>query len=110
MQYPSIQSAKLYASKNDKVHHAPSGADVPVPERFFQADGKVVTLGQEDLYNGAQRVSLARVFESLTNAIKGHGEPLPGFTRAAEIQGLIEAFYESDKRKAWVDTAHLAAG
>jgi predicted dehydrogenase len=103
--YPSIQSAKLYASKNEKPHHVPEGAEIPVPERFFMADGKIVTLGQEDLYNGAQRVSLARVFESLTNAIKGKGEPLPGFTRAAEVQGLVEAMYESGRRRAWVDTA-----
>jgi predicted dehydrogenase len=109
LQYPNIQSAKLYASKNDKVHHAPSGAEVPVPERFFTAGGKIVGLGPEDLYNGAQRISLARVFESLTGAIKGKGEALPSFARAAEIQGLIEAMYESDRRRAWVDTAHLAA-
>lgn len=108
LQYPSIQSAKLYASKNDKVHHAPSGADVPVPEKFFMADGRVVALGEEDLFNGGQRVSLARVFESLTHAIKGTGQALPDFTRAAEIQGLVDAMYQSDARKAWVDTAHLA--
>jgi predicted dehydrogenase len=110
LQYPSIQSAKLYASKNDKVHHAPSGAEVTVPERFFMADGKAVTLGQDDLYNGAQRVSLARVFESLTNAIKGKGEALPSFARAAEVQGLVEAMYEADRRKAWVDTAGFIPG
>jgi predicted dehydrogenase len=110
LRYPSIETAKLYASKNDKVHHAPSGAEVPVPERLFMADGKVVGLGPEDLMNGSQRVSLARVFESLVNGIKGKGEPLPSFERAAEVQGLIEAMYQSDELKAWVDTAHLAAG
>lgn len=110
LQYPSIASAKLYASKNDKVQHAPSGADVPVPERFFTAGGHAVAMGPEDMYNGAQRVSLARVFESLVNGIKGKGEPLPSFARAAEIQGLIEAMYLSDQRKAWVDTGHLAKG
>jgi predicted dehydrogenase len=110
LQYPSIQSAKLYASKNETPHHVPGGAEVEVPARLFQADGKTVTLGQEDLYNGGQRVSLARVFESLTNAIRGKGEPLPGFTRAAEIQGLVEALYESDRRRAWVDTAPFTPG
>ncbi|HYP63501.1 MAG TPA: Gfo/Idh/MocA family oxidoreductase [Acidocella sp.] len=108
LRYPSIDSAKLYVSRNESPHHEPTGAEVTVPERFFMADGRVVTLGQEDLYNGAQRVSLARVFESLTRAIKGKGEPLPGFARAAEIQGLVEAMYESGRCRAWVDTSHLA--
>ncbi len=108
LRYPSIQSAKLYVSRNESPHHEPTGAEVEVPERFFMADGHTVTLGQEDLYNGAQRVSLARVFESLVHAIKGKGDVLPGFARAAEVQALIEALYEADKRKAWVDTAHIA--
>ncbi|WP_297491830.1 Gfo/Idh/MocA family protein [Acidocella sp.] len=106
--YPSIQTAKLYASKNDAVHHAPSGAEVPVPERFFTAGGQVVGLGPEDMYNGAQRVSLARVFESLVKGIRGESPPLPDFARAAEIQGLIEAMYQSAERRSWVDTAELA--
>lgn len=110
LQYPNIQSAKLYASKNDKVHHAPSGAEVPVPERLLTAGGKIVALGPEDLYNGAQRLSLARVFETLTEAIRGRGEPLPGFARAAEVQGLIEALYEADRRRAWVETAAFLPG
>ena len=108
LRYPSIQSAKLYVSRNESPHHEPTGAEVEVPERFFMADGRAVTLGQEDLYNGAQRVSLARVFESLVNAINGKGEALPGFARAAEVQALVEALYQADKRKAWVDTAHIA--
>jgi predicted dehydrogenase len=107
--YPSIASAKLYASRNEAPHNVPEGADVDVPERFFMADGRPITLGQEDRVNGGQRVSLARVFESLTNSIKGKGEPLPGFARAAEVQGLVDAFYESGRTKTWVDTAHLAA-
>lgn len=106
--YPSIQSAKLYVSRVEKPHHVPCGAEVSVPERFYTADGRVVTLGQEDLYNGGQRVSLARVFESLVKAAKGNGEPLPGFARAAEIQALVEAMYESNEKRAWVDTAKLA--
>jgi predicted dehydrogenase len=106
--YPSIASAKLYASRNETPHHVPQGAEIDVPERFFLADGRPVALGQEDLFNGGQRVSLARVFESLVKSIKGQGEPLPGFARAAEVQALVDALYESDRTKAWVDTAHLA--
>jgi len=106
--YPSIASAKLYASRNEAPHHVPQGAEIGVPERFFMADGRIVALGDEDLFNGGQRVSLARVFESLTRGIKGTGEVLPGFARAAEVQGLVDALYESDRTKAWVDTAHLA--
>lgn len=106
--YPSIASAKLYASRNETPHNVPEGVDVDVPERFFMAEGRPITLGQEDRINGGQRVSLARVFESLTKGIKGTGEVLPGFSRAAEVQGLVDAFYESDRIKAWVDTAKLA--
>lgn len=105
--YPSIASAELYASRNGTPHFGPQGAKVEVPERFFMADGHPVVLGPEDQSNGAQRVSLARVFESLTRAIKGQGEVLPGFARAAEVQALVEALYEADRTKAWVDTGHL---
>lgn len=106
--YPSIASATLYASKNEKPHHVPEGAEIPIPERFFMADGRPVALGEADMFNGGQRVSLARVFESLTKAIKGTGEVLPGFARAAEVQSLVDALYEADRTKAWVDTASLS--
>jgi predicted dehydrogenase len=108
--YPSIASAKLYYSRNETPHHVPQGAEIDVPERFFMADGRVVALGDEDMFNGGQRVSLARVFESLTKGIKGTGEVLPGFARAAEVQALVDALYAADRAKTWVDTAHLAAG
>lgn len=106
--YPSVQTASLYfSSKNDPMLE-PAGAEVPVPDELMSIGGQLVGPDPMDLYNGGQRISLARVFGSLTDAIRGQGNPLPSFARAAEVQGLVEALYESDRRKAWVDTAALA--
>ncbi len=107
LRYPSVDTAKLYAAKNSR-NHMPSGAEVPVPERLMTVGGRVVEHGPADLMNGGQRVSLARLFERFIDAIHGQGEPLPSFARAAEVQGLVAAFYGSDASRAWADTSSLS--
>ncbi len=108
LRYPSVDSAKLYAAKNH-VSNLPTGSVVPVPARLMTVAGRLVEPGPADIMNGGQRVSLARLFECFVQAIHGAGEPLPSFARAAEIQGLIEALYKSDQRRARADTAWLTA-
>lgn len=102
LHYPSIRSATLYAGKDD-MRMMPTGAQVPVPERLMYAGGQPVGSAPGDADNGGQRVSLARVFETLVKAIEGGDEPLPSFARAVEVQGIIEAMHESHRRKEWVE-------
>lgn len=103
LRYPSIDTARLYAGGNSMTL-VPTGAEVPVPDRLMSVGGMPVEPDPGDLYNGGQRISLARLFETFVTAIRNGGEPLPSFARAAEAQGLIEALYASHDRKAWVPT------
>ena len=104
LRYPSIESAKLYFSNESSLYMLPSGKDIAVPDRLMSVSGKLVEPDAGDMWNGGQRVSLGRVFESVAQAIREGGEPVPNFARAAEIQRLIEALYESNARGAWVTT------
>lgn len=101
LRYPSIETAKLYAAR-PSMAMMPSGDEVPVPERLMSVAGKPVGSDPSDAYNGGQRVSLARLFENVVHAIRTGGEPTPSFARAREVQGVIEALYESNDSKAWV--------
>jgi len=101
LRYPSVDSAKLYAAKSDFAL-APSGHEVPVPERLCMVDGRVVEADPND-GSGGQRVSLARLFDGFAQAVRNGGEPSASFTRSLEVQRTIEALYESNRRKAWVD-------
>ena len=100
--YPSITTAKLYAAKAD-FSMAPAGHDVPIPERLFTVGGRVVDLPAED-QSGGQLISLGRLFEGFATAVREGGEPPVSFERSLEVQGVIEALYESHRRKAWVET------
>ena len=103
LRYPSVDSARLYAGKNSMML-MPTGAEVPVPDRLMTVGGQVAEPDAADMMNGGQRISLARLFESLVGAIRGGNEPLPSFARAAEVQGVIETLYRSNEARAWVDT------
>ncbi|UQA56894.1 Gfo/Idh/MocA family protein [Polyangium aurulentum] len=99
--YPSVASAKLYAAKSDFAI-APSGHEVPVPERLRRVDGRIVEADPND-GTGGQRVSLARLFEGFSRAVRDGGEPPASFARSLEVQRTVEALYASHRRKAWVD-------
>lgn len=103
LRYPSIDSARLYAARPNMLM-APDGADVAVPDRLKTVGGALVGPDPMDLYNGGQRVSFARLFEDMVDAIRSGGEPVPGFTRAAEVQSIIEAIYRSNESRAWEAT------
>jgi predicted dehydrogenase len=103
MGYPSIASAKLYFGTAN-LSMLPSGHEVVIPNRLMSVAGRAVAPVAGDQLNGSQRLSIARLFEGLIQSIRDGGEPTPDFARASEIQGIIEALYESDIRRAWVDT------
>lgn len=107
LNYPSIDTAKLYFAKHDLMNPL-AGAEVPVPALLMTVAGRVVEPAPGDMMNGGQRISLARLFERLAKAIHGEGEPLPSFARCAEVQALVEALYQSQERRAWVDTRGLS--
>ncbi|WP_170228967.1 hypothetical protein [Polyangium fumosum] len=65
-------------------------------------DGHVVAVDPTD-GSGGQRVSLGRLFEGFTRAVRDGGEPPASFARAVEVQRIVEALYASHRRKAWVD-------
>ncbi|MFC4595839.1 Gfo/Idh/MocA family protein [Sphingobium tyrosinilyticum] len=102
LQYPSIATAKLYHGRPD-FRMMPSGSDVPVPERLMTVAGRLVEPHESDAHNGSQRVSIARLFEGFVRSIRDGSEPVPDFARAAEVQGVIEAVYQSHGQRAWVD-------
>ncbi|MDO6414529.1 Gfo/Idh/MocA family oxidoreductase [Sphingomonas sp. BIUV-7] len=104
LRYPSVDSAQLYAGGNSMTL-APDGAVVPVPSRLMMVSGRPCEEEASDLLNGGQRISLARLFSTVVSGIRTGSTPLPSFARAAEVQGLIEALYAANERRAWVDTA-----
>lgn len=102
MRYPSIDTAKLYAAKS-KLGFAPALEEVPVPERFFTIEGRVVGRHELDRYNNGQRVSLAHLFSGFVNGIRT-GDDFPvSFDRSLEIQTIVEALYDSHSRRSWID-------
>nr|UZH23238.1 hypothetical protein [myxobacterium MSr12020] len=103
LHYPSVASARLYAARSDFAL-SPSGGEVPVPERLSTVAGRVVAADPND-GSGGQRVSLARLFDGFVQAVRNGGEPPGSFARALEVQKIIEALYESHRRRAWVDLA-----
>jgi len=104
LRYPSVATARLYASKND-LGMAPGGREVPLPDRLLTVGGHVVGPDQSGAaMDGGQLVSIGRLFEGVVQAVEDGGEPPASFARALEVQGLIEALYESDRRKTWVET------
>lgn len=107
LRYPSIDSARLYCGGNSMMM-VPSGAEVTVPERLLSAAGRPVQPDASDLFNGSQRLSLARLFETVVGAIRGEGEPLPSFARAAEIQGLIGLMHDAAEQQRWLDAPPAA--
>jgi predicted dehydrogenase len=102
LRYPSAESAKLYAAKA-QLAVDPAGSLIEVPERFFTAGGQLVAAHEFDAFNSGQRVSLARLFDSFAGSVLGGPPPLVTFDRAVEIQGIIEALYESHAKRTWVD-------
>jgi predicted dehydrogenase len=57
--------------------------------------------------SGGQRLSLARLFEGFVQAARKGGEAPCSFARALEVQRIIEALYESNRREALVDVASI---
>ncbi|MFC3172704.1 Gfo/Idh/MocA family protein [Novosphingobium bradum] len=102
LRYPSVDSARLRGAKSVMAME-PHLADIAVPERFFTIDGKVVGNHEMDLYNGGQRVSLARLFSGFAHGIIDGTDYPVTFDRALEIHGIVEALYTSHERRAWVD-------
>lgn len=102
--YPSIASARLYHGVPDSAM-MPSGKEVPLPERLLQVCGRTVQPEESDAQNGSQRLSLARLFEGFSGAIRDGGNAHPDFDRAAEVQGLVEAVYRSNAERCWIDYA-----
>jgi predicted dehydrogenase len=100
--YPNISSAKLYAAKA-AFSASPTGAEIAVPDRLFMVGGRPVAAAEPASGSGGQRPSLGRLFEGFAHAVRHGGEPPVSFARALEVQGVIEALYESDARRAWVD-------
>ena len=102
LRYPSAETAKLYAAKS-QLAFDPTGSIVNIPERFFSIDGKVIGSHEFDKFNGGQRISLARLFSGFAHGIiEGADYPVT-FDRALEVQGIIEALYQSQENRAWVD-------
>jgi predicted dehydrogenase len=99
--YPSATTARLVAAKS-QFSLLPAGEAVEVPQRLFTVGGKVVEVDAADS-SGGQKISLARLFDRVAQAVRGGPEPLVSFARSAEIQGVVEALYQSHERKAWVD-------
>lgn len=106
LRYPSIETAKLYAARPNLMM-TPSGEEVAVPERLMSVAGKPVLPDPSDVYNGGQRVSLGRLFEDVVRAIRTGSEPTPSFARAREVQGIVEALYESNESRSWVQPRGL---
>ena len=100
--YPSVSTAKLYASTGP-ISMVPTGSEVIVPDRLLSVAGRRVEPSAADMMNGGQTLSLARVFESVVAEIRGTGQAMPNFARAAEIQRLIDALYASHAARAWID-------
>lgn len=101
LRYPSSETARLWGAKS-KRRMAPSLELIDVPERFFTIDGKVVGSHESDRLNGGQRISLARLFSGFTHGITDGADYPITFDRALEIQGIIEALYQSNADRAWV--------
>lgn len=104
LRYPSVETARLYAAKST-MNMRPSGEEIAVPERLFEVDGKVVGPHENDMFNGGQRISLARLFGGFAGSIRDGRDYLVTFDRALEVQAIVEALYESDRSRAWVDIA-----
>lgn len=102
LQYPSLATARLYHAQA-AFSMSPGGQEVPVPERLRSVAGRLVELDENDAHNGGQRISLARLFEGLVGSIRRGTPAAADFARAAEIQGLVEAMYQSAETRAWVD-------
>lgn len=102
LRYPSADTAKLYAAKA-QLAFDPMGSVIDVPERFFQIAGQTLATDEWDMFNGGQRISLARLFGSFADEIRGGPPALVTFDRALEIQSIVEALYESHANRAWVD-------
>lgn len=98
LRYPGVASAKLLGTNTPDLMMTPNLAELEVPEDLFAIGGRLVATDPTDPYNGGQRISLARLFESFAGAIRNGGEPVASFARSLEIQGLVEALYESDRR------------
>jgi predicted dehydrogenase len=106
--YPSIASAKLYFAR-PSLNLMPSGQELDIPDRLLSVAGRLVEPDASDRFNGSQRLSIARLFEGFCRSVRDGSEPTPDFARAAEIQTIIEALHESDRRRAWVDIAPLTS-
>jgi predicted dehydrogenase len=101
LRYPSVASAKLYFGEPD-YSMTPTGKEVPVPERLMTVAGRLVMPDAGDQFNGAQRLSIGKLFEGFVHGIRTGGEPAPSFARAAEIEAIIEALYVSHREDAWI--------
>jgi predicted dehydrogenase len=108
LRYPSIDTARLYAAKS-AIPLAPCGQEVPVPERLLQVEGRHVAPADTDMFNGGQRVSLGRLFSGFARSIRDNSEPVTTFERSVEIQRIVEALYESNRSRAWIDLPRAAA-
>lgn len=106
--YPSIHSASLYHATASAAL-TPSGTILEIPEALMRVSGRILQPEASDLMNGGQRVSIARLFESLVTAIQTGSTPLASFERSAEIQAIVEALHLSHDKRQWVRTAPFAA-
>ena len=101
--YPSVSSASIYLGKAD-LSMVPSGAVITVPDTYFTVGGSRLQTTSADDFNGGQRISIARLFERFVAAIDSGAEPLGSFSRAAEVQEVVEALYASQQENRWIDT------
>jgi predicted dehydrogenase len=99
--YPSAHGTVLVAARaNPQVR--PTARPVPLPDEFLTAGG--ARLEPEP---GSQVLSMARLYEGMLGAIRSGGEPLGSFTRAAEVQRIVEAFYAASVSHSWVEVERM---
>lgn len=78
------------------------GRIVSLPDRMLEVDGHRHAPGDLDLYNGGQRLSLARLFAGFVEAIRNDGRVDADFARAAQIQRIVDALHQSNADRAAV--------
>jgi len=95
--YPSATGTTLIGAKTNP-YVRPTAQPIPLPDAWLDVAGR--RLAAEP---GSQVVSMARLYAGMVEAVRSGAEPLGSFTRAVEVQRIVEAFYAASATRQWVE-------
>lgn len=95
--YPHPAAAQLVGAKANP-YILPTAQPINLPDRFLTVEGKLI-----EAEDSSQVISMARLYRGMLDAIAEGGEPIGNFGRAAEVQTIVAALYDSARERRWVD-------